>query len=623
MMLENEILAWLSRTWCLSICLLLGFAHQAGAEEFPAGHEAAPPGGLWGGFNKTYDGQRFSPLREINTENVASLKETCRVKIAQRGAFQAGPVVIDGTIFVTTSVDTVALDPTNCAVKWKHVWHPEQNERFAINRGVAYLDGRVFRGTADGRLLALDAATGKVLWTDVVGDPDVGEYVSSAPIAWNGLVFVGTSGSDWAIKGRIMAYEAASGREVWRFTTIPTGNEIGADSWKTQEWAQHGGGGTWSHFALDPLTAELFVPVGNPVPDFAPEDRPGANLFTDSVLVLDTRTGAVKWWYQLVPHDGRDLDLAAAPMLYRNDNQRSVVALAGKDGYVHVVDRETHQLLFKTAVTTIENEGKPAAPEGTRFCPGIAGGVEWNGPALDATRRSIFVGSVDWCTITKPGHSTYNAGDLAYGGNWQLTRDNPRGWVVALDADTGKVKWRYHADAPVLAGVTATAGGIVLTGDNAGNFLALDSGSGKVLKKIETGGSMSGGVVTYEQGGKQYIAFTAGNVSRTIYGAGGRPTLVILQAETLVERKTAASDTPDPEHGAEVFRQTCTGCHGSDGANIAGFNLKGLKNRMTTDQIMTWLQNPAPPMPKVFPLPLDEQDQKDLRDVTAYIQKAF
>ena len=202
--------------WCLSACIVLALTPQARGDEHLTAPRGITAGGLWGGFNKTYDGQRYSPLHGINKKNVSTLKETCRVKLAQRGAFEAGPVVIDTTLFVTTSLDTVALDPTNCAVKWKHTWQPEQNERFTVNRGVAYLNGRVFRGTADGRLLALDAATGKLLWTDVVGDPDVGEYVSSAPIAWNGLVFIGTSGSEFGIKGRIMAYDATSGREVWR-----------------------------------------------------------------------------------------------------------------------------------------------------------------------------------------------------------------------------------------------------------------------------------------------------------------------------------------------------------------------------------------------------------------------
>lgn len=444
----------------------------------------------------------------------------------------------------------------------------------------------------------------------------------AAPIAWNGLVFTGTAGSDWGTKGRIIAFDAATGREVWRFNTVPTGSEPGADSWKSAEWAKHGGGGTWSTFTLDPVTAEIFVPVGNPAPDFSPGDRPGANLYTDSMVVLDARSGALKWWYQLVPHDGHDLDLGAAPMLYRDGRQRSVVALGGKDGYVHVVDRETRKLLFKTAVTTIENEGKMPPPEGMRFCPGASGGVEWNGPAFDRATRAIIVGSVDWCMIERSAPPHYVAGQFAYGGSWAPSLDKPTGWVVALDSDTGKVRWRYHADSPILAGVTVTAGGLILTGDNDGNFLALDTATGNVLRKVQTGGALSGGVVTYESGGRQYIAFDSGNVSRAAFGANGRPSIVVMQAAS-PPPLTAAADAIDPGHGGVVYGQRCAVCHGGDGANITGFSLKGVKDRMSFEQLTAWIENPAPPMPHIFSSPIDDQDRIDIRDISAFLLKNF
>src|SRR5262249_17308133 len=152
------------------------------------------------------------------------------------------------------------------------------------------------------------------------------------------LVFVGTGGSEFGVRGRVLAFDAHTGREVWRFNTIPTGSEVGAESWHDTDWARHGGGGTWSSFALDPAAAELFVPVGNPIPAFSPQDRPGDNLFSDSVVALDARTGSVKWWYQLTPSDSADWDLAAAPMLFRNKSHTDMVAVAGKDGYLHVID---------------------------------------------------------------------------------------------------------------------------------------------------------------------------------------------------------------------------------------------------------------------------------------------
>ena len=170
-----------------------------------------------------------------------------------------------------------------------------------------------------------------------------GEFFSSVPAVWQGLLIIGAAGSDWGIRGRIMAYEQESGREVWRFYTIPRGKETGAETWKDRKSARYGGGGSWTTYTLDMASGEVFVPVGNPAPDFVPSHRPGANLFTDSMVVLDARTGALKWWYQMSPNDGLDLDLAAAPMLYWNSKGHPMVAIGSKDGYLYGVNRETQK----------------------------------------------------------------------------------------------------------------------------------------------------------------------------------------------------------------------------------------------------------------------------------------
>jgi PQQ-dependent dehydrogenase (methanol/ethanol family) len=486
----------------------------------------------WPTYNNGYEGRRFSLLRDITARNVGSLREVCRLQLAEGGSFHTGPVVVDRAMYLTTALDTFSIDPTDCSVRWRSTYELEQSSVWPANRGVAVMNGRVFRGTVDGRLLALDAGTGNLIWKDVVGDPTLNEFVSGAPLAWNGLVITGTSGSDLGIKGRILAYDARTGREAWRFATIPTGDEVGADTWVRRQSAEIGGGGTWSSFALDAGSGEIFVPVGNPAPTNAPESRPGANLFTNSVVVLDARTGALKWWYQLDPNDSHDYDLGAAPMLYTTSDGRQVVAAAGKDGYLHVVDRLTHRLLFKTAVTTIENEGVRPSEKERRFCPGGLGGNQWNGPALDPTSRTLFVGAVDWCSMVRStGETRFIKGEgrFLHGATTSMVMNPPpSGWLTALDADSGKVKWKYHAAAPIVAGVTPTAGGIVLTGDMAGNFLALDSRIGTLLYKKQTGGAVAGGVVTYAVEGRQYIAFTSGNVSRSTFGAVGVPTLVIL-----------------------------------------------------------------------------------------------
>lgn len=241
--------------------------------------------GPWPTYNNGYDGQRFASAKQITPANVATLKRVCEAHLGDAGAFHSGPIVIGNVIYVTTAHTTVALDAMNCAIHWRHVYKPEQDEVYPVNRGLAYLDGRVFRGTGDGRVFALDATTGKLAWQVKAGDPLVGEFFSSAPIAWDGLVFIGAAGGDWGIRGFVIALDAKTGKERWRFYTIPMGNEIGAKSWKSPDDAKRGGGAMWTSYTLDAAAGELFVPVGNPAPDFAPDFRLGDNLFTDSLVV--------------------------------------------------------------------------------------------------------------------------------------------------------------------------------------------------------------------------------------------------------------------------------------------------------------------------------------------------
>ena len=408
------------------------------------------------------------------------------------------------------------------------------------------LDGRVFRGTGDARLLALDAATGKLLWKDVIGATRLGESATAAPLAAGGTVYMGIGGSELGARGRVMAYDAQTGRELWRFDTVPDGSARRVpDTWKRPKSAKTGGGGVWGAMTLDVTTGELFVPVGNPWPDLDRAYRPGSNLFTDSMVVLDARTGALKWWYQVSPEDWQDLDLAAAPVLYRDAEVRDVLAFGGKDGHVRAIDRDTHQLMFSTPVTTFETARAGPTPEGVRICPGYAGGVEWNGPALDRLNNTLITGAVDACFIVKSGKTKYSPNEASFGGT--VAPDGPvTGWVTALDSETGDVRWRYHAEKPVIAGVTPTAGGVTFTGDLAGNFLVFNSKTGELIHKAATGGALAGGVVTYEAAGRQYVAFASGNVSRTAFGALGLPSVVILSLQAGIPTGAAAAVAGTP-----------------------------------------------------------------------------
>ncbi len=572
----------------------------------------------WPRYNNDYAGQRFSPLADITPANVTKLAKSCTLRLGDDGPFETGPIVIDGTMFVTTTHTTVALDATDCVVRWRSVYAPEEKEAWAVNRGAAYLDGRIYRGTGDGRFLALDAKTGAELWRVKLGDPTHGEAISAAPIAWNGMVFIGMAVGDMGNRGRVLALDAATGKTVWQFNTIPMGDEFGAETWKSREAALIGGGATWSSYSLDEATGELLFPVGNPAPMLNNAVRPGDNLFTDSVVAVDAKTGKLKWWHQMIAADYHDWDMGAAPILYKTKDGVDMVAGGSKDGNLYGIDQSTHKLAFRSAVTTLKNVDKPITPEGVSVCPGVMGGVEWNGPAFDPGRDSLFVGAVDWCAVFKPKQGD-NDVMASTGGHFEQDA-SATGWVTALDPKIGSIKWRYHSPTPMVAGVTPTASGLVLTGDVGGNLIALDSETGKSLLQLPLGGSVAGGVVTYSIAGKQYVAATAGNVSKiTFASATGTPTIVImaLNAGPSHDVKVAGLDQDQPHDGAGIYKANCTTCHGANGQGANAPSLVGIGKRLSAAAVAEQIKFPRKVMPKLYPSPLSVED---VAAVTAYIR---
>jgi len=600
------------------------FSFTAAAATLLCALSSAAQIGPWPTYNNGYDGQRFSPAKQITPGNVGTLKRACEAHLGDAGTFHSGLLVIGRTLYVTTAHTTVALDAANCTIRWRHVYKPEQQEVYAVNRGAAYLDGRIFRGTTDGRVLAIDAKSGKELWRVKAGDPEKGAFFSSAPIAWKGLVFIGTAGSDWGVRGYVLGLDAKTGAEKWRFNTIPTGDEPGADSWQVPSSTVHGGGGLWTTYTLDTKTGELFVPVANPAPDYRPDERPGANLYTDSLVVLDAMTGKLKWYHQFTSNDGLDYDFGAAPALYTGSDGAKLAAAGSKDGNLYGVDRATHDVRFKTAVTTIENPGIRPTPEGVKACPGPLGGVEWNGPAVDPRSRTIYVGAVDFCFLYKSGNDT--SGAFAYLGTSSVPiggADSAKGWITAVNGDTGDVLWKYHVGAPVVSGVTPTAGGVVFGGDLNGNLYGLDAKTGAELYKANMGGAVAGGVVTYEVGGKQYLATTSGNISRATFKSTGTPTIVILttglakdEPKIVAVAEEASSSSP-AEHGKALFGQFCGACHGAQGEGGVGPALKGEAAKKSTPEVTAFIKNPKSPMPKLYPAPLSD---KDVSDVATFVE---
>ncbi|HTV79716.1 MAG TPA: PQQ-binding-like beta-propeller repeat protein [Steroidobacteraceae bacterium] len=598
--------------------------------------QEATPGGQWLTYNNNLDGQRFSPLKEITPANAAQLGEVCRVQIDGPTSMHSDLIVADGVIYTGTGRETVAINATNCAVIWRYTYVPDEDRNSPSTRGVALMNGRLYRGTSDDRLIALDAASGRLLWKTVIGSPDLGESSAAAPLAWGGVVYMGISGSELGARGRVMAFDAQTGRELWRFNTIPMGNEVGASSWSRPGTAKTGGGGVWGAMTLDVTAGELFVPVGNPWPDIDKAYRPGANLFTDSIVVLDARTGALKWWHQGTPEDWMDLDMVAPPVLYRIAGARDYLVFGGKDGYVTAVDRDTHQVLFRVPVTTIEHMPKEPTREGMKMCPGYAGGVEWNGPAFDRLNHSLVTGAVDACFIVKLGKASYAPGGMNFGGSVEPVGPTT-GWITSIDSVTGAVRWKFHTDKPVVAGITPTAGGVTFAGDLGGDLYVFDSRTGAVLDKVQTRGSLAGGLVTYERGGRQYVAFADGNVSRNAFGALGLPSVVIMAlnpkslpavaapagapgAGAEAPTRAGPAGAPDAAAGRRLYSQVCVACHGPEGNLVADHRLSAAVARQDRQATITYIKSPKPPMPKLYPDLLNDQS---ISDVTEYLYQQW
>ena len=480
--------------------------------------------GDWPSYNRTLDGMRYSELAQITSANASTLDRVCSFDSGENMSMQSGPVVVNGALYFTTDTSTYAIDAATCRELW-HTAHSYQPMGFLKNNhGVAYMDGRLFRVHGGVHAYALDAESGRVLW-DVSFREREGEGAPMAPIAWNGLVYVGNSGGDnMGVQGHVHALDAETGKEVWRFDVIPDTGAARA-TWPSGANAPPPtGGGMWSSFTLDMEAGILYVPAGNPAPDFMPHLRAGANLYANSLIALDARTGRMRDFVQVLDgrRDWHDWDVSATPALIRTRGGRSLLALAGKDGLLHGISTSPMRIEWSVPITTRENVDAPLThTTATRFCPGTQGGTEWNGPAYNPRHNLVYAGAVDWCTrirlvhpdsIPNPlpmdftGHAAGGFGDFDPKTQW-------KGWITATDPDAGVVRWRYQAATPILAGVTTTAGGIVLTGDMNGNLIVLDAATGSVVHHVQTGAPIGAGVITYDVGGRQYVAVAGGSIS--------------------------------------------------------------------------------------------------------------
>lgn len=482
----------------------------------------------WLTYNKGYKGFRFSKLDQINVNNAPQLRAVCVMQLGEVGTFQTGPVIYDGTMYVTTSHGVYALDAASCERRWEYHYSPWAPEVQVNNKGVAIAEGRVIRGTTDGSLLALDAATGKVLWLRKIMDVTKGEFAVAAPLIRYGIVYIGKAGADWGIQGEMMAFRAADGTKVWGTLLLPRKGDPAYATWKNPASIATGGGSTWSSFSLDTEAKLLLVPVGNAAPDYNADPRPGENLYTNSLVALDSETGAIKWWHQLRGANDKDLDTTVVAA-FDTPGGLHLAAAAGKDGVLHVVDRTNGALRFKVPVTNQKNLDEPLTAAGVAYCPG--GAILNNGPAYSPATNLVYINSQDWCNVGFKRPAKYIAGIQYDGGTGRRDPlDESFGWTTAIDATSGDIKWRYRSPQgiPMLGAVTPTAGNVVFTGDTAGYFLVFNATSGDVLYRFNTGGVLGGGVATYSVKGRQFVAVMSGNTSFHPYKAAGAATVLIF-----------------------------------------------------------------------------------------------
>lgn len=298
---------------------------------------------------------------------------------------------------------------------------------------------------------------------------------------------------------------------------MPRAGEPGAETWGSAG-AVIGGGAVWTPFSLEPEQGWAYVPVGNPAPDLYGDSRPGENWYTGSMIALDVRSGALQWHYPVVRHDTHDWDLTQVSPLFTiriDGRDRRAVAVVGKDGVLHVLDRESRKPLYTVPVTRRRNVEAAVTVEGIHVCPGLTGGVEWNGPAFNPGTGMLYVPAVDWCGTYRRAPDTPSPDEAGWHFGGTYRSDPPEeaaGWLTAVEAASGSVRWRYHSSKPLVAGVTTTSTALVFTGELTGDLIVLDATDGRVLHRFNTGGPINGGVITYAVGGKQYVAVTSGRV---------------------------------------------------------------------------------------------------------------
>jgi alcohol dehydrogenase (cytochrome c) len=485
----------------------------------------------WLTYGGDYANHRFSPLTQITPENVRRITAQWAFQTDTLGKFEAAPLVLDGVIYITGPLDTGwAIDARTGRQIWRYRRDLPPGLVVCcglVNRGFGVLGDRLFKTTLDAKVVAISRKTGALVWETEMANYRHGYSGTTAPLVVKDKVIVGVAGAEYGVRGFIDAYDAQSGKQVWRFYTTAGPEDAGHGTWRGMDrkaW-EHGGGSIWVPGAYDPELNLVYWGTGNAGPDYSGSEREGDNLYTASVVALDADTGKLRWHYQFTPHDVWDYDSTQMPVLADltlNGEARKVVLFANRNGFFYVLDRATGKLIRgkpyinTTWATEIRADGRPQllpntipSEEGTKVCPDQAGGTNWMPPSFDPSLGLFFVTSRESCGIFFSWKEDYSPGDAFRGGAVRRINEGQFSALRAIDVKTGERRWEFPYASQSWAGVLSTASGVVFAGAS-GNVMAFDANSGKNLWHYQTGAALYAGPITYMVDNRQYVLMPSG-----------------------------------------------------------------------------------------------------------------
>jgi alcohol dehydrogenase (cytochrome c) len=512
-------------------------------------NRAADDGNNFLQTNGNYEQTRYYPARQINRDNVSKLRPAWIFQTDIIESLETSPIVVNGTMYVTTSFDHVfAINARTGEQIWayRHKMGPVTTYCCGPNnRGVAVYGDTVYLATLDAKLVALDAKTGAVKWTKEIADPEKGYSETMAPTAVKGLILIGTNGGEYGIRGFVKAFDAKSGDLKWTFNTIPedskgvwaisdaTGRDMHRDiAAEKASYQKDGdpyktlGGGVWQNPSVDLETNRIYFVAGNPSPDLDGAIRPGDNLYTDSLVSVDLDTGKFICYFQYIAHDVWDLDAVSptiiAQVADKDGKMIKGILHAGKTGHVYVNDAKDCSLIrFSEAMVPQENMWTLPTKDGARMLPGANGGVEWSPMALVPRMHAAYAINLHQPMTYQVESAKYPDGKLWLGGAFKVIPSEEQwGNVTAVDYNTGKIRWQVKTEQPMIGGILATAGGLVFTGEGNGHFKAYDAETGSTLWDYQAGAGVNAPPSSYTVEGKQYIVVGAGGNTQIDFKRG-------------------------------------------------------------------------------------------------------